>query len=351
MPPRAARFRPAWILLALLPACARGHAASAPHPVAYVSSESTGEVALVDVDRAKLLDRIAVGKRPRGLRLSPDGRTLFVALSGSPVGGPHVDESKLPPADRSADGIAVVDLTKRRLERVIASGQDPESFDLSRDGKKLYVSNEETSEVSVVDVASGQVTKRIAVGLEPEGVTTRPDGAFVYVTDEGDGDVRVIDSATDTVVATVKVGPRPRTVVFSADSRLAFVSVEQGAKVAIVDAQQHRLLDTVDIPPGIGHVWPMGLALTDGGRTLHVTGGRGQSLAAIDVATRRVTRQLEQVGKRPWGVSATRDGRTLVTANGPSQDVSLVDAQSGTIRARVPVGGSAWGVVIGEPAP
>ena len=41
---------------------------------------------------------IAVGKRPRGIKLSRDGTRLFVALSGSPMRRPGVDESKLPPA-------------------------------------------------------------------------------------------------------------------------------------------------------------------------------------------------------------------------------------------------------------
>ena len=49
--------------------------------------------------------RIAVGKRPRGIKLSRDGKLLYAAVTGSPLGGPNVDESKLPPADRDADGI------------------------------------------------------------------------------------------------------------------------------------------------------------------------------------------------------------------------------------------------------
>ena len=74
---------------------------------------------------------------------------LLVALSGSPIAGPGVDESKLPPADRAADGIGVVDLATRKVVRTLTSGQDPEAFDLSPDGKTLYVSNEETAEMSV----------------------------------------------------------------------------------------------------------------------------------------------------------------------------------------------------------
>src|SRR3954462_13204733 len=69
----------------------------------YVSAESSGEIVVVDPELGSVQARIAVGKRPRGLKVSRDGRLLFVALSGSPRSGPNVDESKLPPPDRSAD--------------------------------------------------------------------------------------------------------------------------------------------------------------------------------------------------------------------------------------------------------
>src|SRR4029434_4016721 len=100
----------------------------------------------------------------------------LVALSGSPKAGPGSDEMKLPPPDRTADGVGLLDLEKLRLLKVLKSGQDPESFDVSRDGKLLFVSNEETAETSVVDMRSGKVVTRMKVGGEPEGVTLRPDG-------------------------------------------------------------------------------------------------------------------------------------------------------------------------------
>ena len=99
---------------------------SAPRPAraaeVYVSTEEGGEIAVIDPDRGEVVARIPVGKRPRGIKLSRDGKTLYVALSGSPRGGPGVDESKLPPADRSADGVGVVDLPTRKLVRTLPSG-------------------------------------------------------------------------------------------------------------------------------------------------------------------------------------------------------------------------------------
>jgi len=59
---------------------------------------------VIDANAGKVVTRIPVGKRPRGLKVSADGKLLYVALSGTPRGGPGVDEANLPPADRAADG-------------------------------------------------------------------------------------------------------------------------------------------------------------------------------------------------------------------------------------------------------
>src|SRR5690606_39200021 len=113
----------------------------------YVSNETGGTVDVLDAATGTIEARIQVGKRPRGIRLSNDGTRLYVALSGSPISPPGVDESTLPPPDRAADGIGVVDIATRTLVRTYPSGQAPESFDLSPDGRMLYVSNEESAEM------------------------------------------------------------------------------------------------------------------------------------------------------------------------------------------------------------
>ena len=191
---------------------------------------------VVDADRGVVVARVPVGKRPRGVKLSHDGKLLYVALSGSPRAAPGVDESKLPPPDRAADGVGVVDLAARKLVRTYASGQDPESFDLSRDGKTLYVSNEDASELSVLDLAAGKVTRKIAVGGEPEGVTLHPGGKAVYVTSEQDNQVVAVDTKKLAVVARIPTGPRPRAIAFSRDGKTGFVTSENGGGVTVFDA-------------------------------------------------------------------------------------------------------------------
>jgi YVTN family beta-propeller protein len=326
-------------------ACACGKSSTQPRR-AYVSNETDGTVSVIDTSARRVIATIHVGKRPRGLHVSRDGHRLYVALSGSPRGGPGVDESTLPPADRSADGIGIVDLDKLQLVKTIASGQDPESFDLVGDAQ-LVVSNEETAEVSLVDLGTGAVRARVPVGREPEGVTTEPEGKLVYVTSEADGKVTVIDPHAAKAVADIPVGARPRGIAFTSDGARAFVTNEGDASITGIDARAKRATGRIALAAHGGGMppRPMGVALSHDGHRLYVSAGRAGSVAVIDPATSQVVRTIAGVGARPWGIAVGGDGK-LYTANGPSNDVSVIDPDSGKVLARIAVGYGPWGIAI-----
>ena len=55
-------------------------------PRIYVSDETGKDIVVVDPVAGEVVGRIEVGKRPRGVKLSKDGKQLLIALSGSPIG-------------------------------------------------------------------------------------------------------------------------------------------------------------------------------------------------------------------------------------------------------------------------
>ena len=79
----------------------------ASHYMIYATNERSGDLSVIDSATFQVVSTVPLGKRPRGIHPSPDGRFLYIALSGSPIAGPGQDESKLPPPDRTADGIGV----------------------------------------------------------------------------------------------------------------------------------------------------------------------------------------------------------------------------------------------------
>ena len=313
----------------------------------YVSDEDGGNVIVISTTSDSVVARIAVGKRPRGLRVSPDGTRLFVALSGLPKAGPGADESKLPPADPSADGIGIVDLSSLKFLRKIPGGRDPELLDVTSDGKRLWVSNEDAAEASLVDIDAGQVVRKVPVGKEPEGVGIAPDGKVVYVTNEADNSVSILDIESGQSVAQVTTGGRPRSVVFTRDGLRAFVACETTHALTIIDTQNHTRIGEVDLPGAL--VRPMGLVISPDGHTLYATGGRGKTVHVIglDEASPTVKNTITDVGMRPWGIGITHSGARLYTANGsPPGDVSVIDIATGAVSRRIAVGGSPWGVAV-----
>jgi YVTN family beta-propeller protein len=337
------RARRPWALLAplfMMSAASLAAAAHADCDAVYVSNEVSGDLSIIDAREIRVTATIPLGKRPRGLRLAPGGRTLYVALSGSPSGGPLVDESKLPPADKSADGIGVVDVAERRLVRILRGVSDPEQLAVSADGAQLFVASEDRGELVVLAAADGTVRARIPVGAEAEGVNLAPDGTVVYVTSEAEHRVTAIDTKTLRPLARIEVGTRPRSTAFSRDGARAYVLNEAAGSVSVVDARAHRVLRTLPLPAG---ALPMSGAVSPDGGLLYLSTGRGHQVLSIDVAGGAVRAGVES-GARPWGLALSPDGARLYAANGPSNDVAIIDARAMRVLARVPVGEKPWGV-------
>jgi YVTN family beta-propeller protein len=313
-------------------------------PRIYVTNEVSGDLTIIDAASRIVVGTIPLGKRPRGIHPSPDGKTLYVALSGSPIGGPDVDESTLPPADHNADGIGVIDVAQNKLIRILKAGNDPENFDVSHDGKQIYVSNEDDAAVSIIDVAAGSVARSFQMGAQPEGVRVTPDGKLVFVTSEETGTLSVLDPAAGKIISTFKVGHRPRSIAFLPDGKLGYVNAENDGTVVLFDAIHYKMLKAISIgKPGI--IKPMAVLLSPDASRLYVSTGRGQQVFTIDTKTNAVLSSVT-VGKRPWGIALSADAKTLYSANGPSNDISIVDLATNSVTGTVKAGSSPWGVIV-----
>jgi YVTN family beta-propeller protein len=108
----------------------------------YVTNEVSGDLSLIDPATHRAIATLALGKRPRDVRVAPDRAQLYVARQWLTISPPGTDESKLPP-DRTADGIGVVDVKTFRLGTILREPQDPEQTPVSRDGTRLYIANED----------------------------------------------------------------------------------------------------------------------------------------------------------------------------------------------------------------
>src|SRR5215510_13000792 len=346
----------AFVVWILLLGVTRGES---PGYLVFVSNERSGDVTVIDGATDNVVGTFPVGKRPRGIHAAPDGRRVFVTLSGSPRMAPGLDENRAP-ADKRADGLGVIDASARKLIDRWHVGSDPEQFAISKDGKFAFVANEDDASTSIIDLDSGQSRGKIKVSEEPEGVGVNPSNGEVYVTCEEKGEVFAIDPDQQRVIAKIDTGGRPRSVAFSPDGSRAYVACENGGYVAVIDARSDKVLSKIQLPAGS---LPMGTAVSPDGKGLYGSTGRGTAIAIID--TRKVNAQgspllsargegegeesivaMIPVGNRVWGIALDPSGTKLYTANGASNDVSVIDLKSRKELRRIKVGDGPWGIAI-----
>ena len=138
---------------------------------------------------------------PQDVRVSPDGKTFFIA-------------------DMMADGVHVVDGESFKQTGFIATGVGAHGLYPSRDGKSLYVANRGGNKirgdklgkgsVSVIDFATRTVLKTwpIPGGGSPDMGNVSADGKFIWLSGRYDDVVYRIET-TSGAVDQIKVGREP----------------------------------------------------------------------------------------------------------------------------------------------
>lgn len=146
---------------------------------------------------------IEVGRHPAHVVVDEAGRRAFVTNAEDAT-------------------VSVVDLARGRVLKAFATGAYPHGLRLSPDGRELYVANEGTGEnpdnrVSIISVAQGEVVATVVTGKGAHGVAVSADGGQAFVTNIRDATVSAIDTATRAVVATYAVGAGPNGVTYRAN--------------------------------------------------------------------------------------------------------------------------------------
>ncbi|MBP5988936.1 MAG: PQQ-dependent catabolism-associated beta-propeller protein [Piscinibacter sp.] len=305
-------------------------AAASAQGTAYVSSEKDDALTLIDTQTLTVKGSVPTCKRGRHIQRLPDGK-LMVACTDS----------------NAAD---VIDPATGKSVRRVPLGEQPEAFDISPDGKTIYVSNEDEAEASFVDAASGKVLKSVKVGQEPEGVKVSADGKTLYVTSEVASMIHVIDVASAKVLKNVKVGKRPRRMAITPDGRELWVTNELGSSVSIISTADHSVVGEIKFAvkgARAEDISPVGITMTRDGKRAFVALGRANHVAFVDVAARKVT-DLVLVGKRAWNVTLDKAEQRLWVVNGLSDDVTVVDVAAAKAIKSIPVGRVPYGVAIVE---
>src|SRR2546426_8703619 len=114
--------------LLLAAALVLGHARADAETRVFVTNEKSDDVTVIDATTRKVVTTIPVGKRPRGVAVSPDGRRVYVTNSNS-------------------DRLSVIDTKSLAERRAVPAGPPPQGVTLHPAGAPPSPGNEK--EVSV----------------------------------------------------------------------------------------------------------------------------------------------------------------------------------------------------------
>jgi YVTN family beta-propeller protein len=137
---------------------------------------------------------IPVGSGAEGFDVSPDGKEIWVANAG--------------------DGtISIINIAAKSVTQTVAADtRGANRLKFTPDGKRVLVAGQAGANgaaLTVLDAASRNIVKRIAVGRGAAGIVMQPDGARAFVACSPDNNVAVIDLATLEVVGRIDAGGNP----------------------------------------------------------------------------------------------------------------------------------------------
>ena len=298
------------------------HAGATGTGYVFVSNEQTNNVAVIDPKQEdSVIKWIKTSHHPRRMAFRDNRKQILVACGDDNV-------------------IDVIDVATLAVTDHIPTGTNPEIFELSRDGKTLYVSNKELSAVQQIGIDDKFIGHEIRTGADPGDIAESIDGKTLYVTSKLDDWVHVIDLASGAVTDNIRVGTRPRQVLLTPGGNELWVANELSGQVSIIDRTTKQVTGSLEFrPPGSRQtdVTPVGLATTGDGGTVFVTLGRAGVVAIVDTIHRKV-QDYVPVGRGAEGIALNADEKTLYVVNRLSDDVSIINVASRKAIKAVPVG-------------
>ena len=298
-------------------------AAPAQHNPIFVLNSQDANVSVIDPVSWQETRRLATGKEPHHLYLTPDEKSLIIAnaLADSltfidpktaeiqRVVRGIVDPYQLRFSPdmkwfvTAANRLNHVDIYRwdgreMTLARRVASSRTPSHIWIDGKSTTAYVSMQDSDELAAIDLATQAIRWRIKTGTMPADVFGTADGKTLLVGLTGSDGVEVFDVSGKEPRRTKVLRTAAGAHAFRAagDRRHVFVSNRVANTISKIDLQTLEVVATLPAPGG-----PDCMDVSADGKLLLVTSRWAKKLTVIDLASKAVVRQVN-VGKSPHGV-------------------------------------------------
>lgn len=202
---------------------------------------SDGYYEVIDLAKAKIIERIFTGGRPHNTLCSADGKRMYLAPMGSPK------------------KVSIVDVSKHKIIGEIPFSSVVRPIALTTDEKRLFAEVDFLVGIEMADVSKRKMIERVPADLSPEnktkasrshGLGIRPDQKEIWECDVEHMEVHIYDITGERPkqVATVPMGGRVYWLTFSPNGKYCYVSVRSRNETAVVDTSTREIV--ARIPAG-----------------------------------------------------------------------------------------------------
>jgi DNA-binding beta-propeller fold protein YncE len=162
---------------------------------ALASCEFSGQMVRIDLRTETVDGYLDVGGSPQDVKLSPDGRTFYVANRYLP--------------QRGSSGVQLIDARRWRVVGFIRTPLDAHGLYVSRNTRELYVTDRAGRAVTVVDFQTRHVLATWPIPGTPDMGGVSPDGKTLWLAGRYTGRVYAISTTDGHVIASIPAGISP----------------------------------------------------------------------------------------------------------------------------------------------
>ncbi|MBA4328592.1 MAG: hypothetical protein C0428_10235 [Polaromonas sp.] len=274
--------------------------------------------------------RIATGKEPHHIYLTPDEKSVIVANALS-------------------DTLTFIDPKTAEVQRVVTGILDPYQLRFSPDMKWFVTAANRLNHIDIYRWDGSNITlvKRVATSKTPSHLWIDSKSTTVYSTMQDSDELIALDLATQTIKWRTPTGSIPADVYGSADDKLILVGLTGGDTVEVFDVSGKLPQRTRVIKTGAGaHAFR---ALGDGRHVL-VSNRVANSISKIDLQTLTVVDSYPAPGG-PDCMDVSRDGKFIYVASRWARKLTVIDMAARKVVRQVNVGKSPHGVWTLDHAP
>jgi YVTN family beta-propeller protein len=297
-------------------------AAHATNPI-FVLNSLDANVSVIDPVTWQETRRIATGKEPHHIYLTPDEKSVIVANAGG-------------------DSLTFIDPHTADVQRVVRGTLDPYQLRFSPDMKWFVTVANRLNHIDIYRWDGKELTlaKRIPSGKTPSHIWIDTKSTTAYATMQDSDELVAVDLATQTLKWRVKTGAMPADVFGTPDDKHLLVGLTGDDHVQVYDVSgsQAKLVKT--IPTGEGaHAFR---ALGDG-RHVFVGNRVANTVNKIDYTKLESVAQFKAPGG-PDCMEVTADGKLLLVSSRWIKKVSVIDIATGQLVRQIKVGKSPHGI-------